>query len=329
LDLNSFPWNGSYFPDVPITLTAKPNAGYRFLRWEGITTNSNKTTINVVPKANLQLTAIFESDGSHYDNIIINEISFNNNASPDPGDWIELYNKGKEDINISGWKLCDSDSTHQYIFAANTWIKANEYLVVSNEMVKMSEVFGAVKKIVGPFEFGFGAQTDKVSLLSQYKQLIDEVSYSNVLPWNPFDLKKTWSLELKNPSYDNNNPINWVTSVNYGTPGYRNTPTIPAAIEQPELESNHKVLSQNYPNPFNDEGTTIEFTMDKIGSYKLTILDMNGRVINTLNDGDNFSKSHTLFWDGTDSNGRSVVSGIYFYRLEYDGFSEMKRMIKI
>jgi hypothetical protein len=328
LNLNSFPWKGNYFPSVPITLTAIPNAGYRFLKWEGVTSNSNQATITVSPKVSMELTAVFESDGSHYDAIVINEISFNNDATNDPGDWVEIYNKGKEDIDISGWKLSDSDPTHQFVFEANTWIKANEYLVVSNDLTKINEVFGAVRKVIGTFDFGLGSETEKVQLHSQYSQLIDEVSYSNVVPWKTFDLTKLWSLELSNPSKNNNMASSWVFSVANGTPGTRNTPYIAAEIDELPIARNSTELLQNYPNPFS-EGTSIEFNLDKPGKYQLSVLDINGRMIRTFSDDDQFSKAHTLYWDGTDDSGRPVVSGVYFYRLECDGFSKMMRMVKI
>jgi hypothetical protein len=328
LKLKSFPWKGSYFPDVPVTLTAMPNAGYRFLKWEGVTANSNKQTITVSPKANLALTAIFESDGSHYDNIVINEISFNNDVQPDPGDWIEIYNKGKEDIDVSGWKLTDSDSTHQFIFAPNTWIKSNNYLVVSNNLTKMEAVFGAVKNLTGTFSFGLGNQTDAVRLYSQYNQLIDEVSYSNVTPWKSFDLTKLWSLELSNPSKDNSSALNWVFSTGNGTPGMHNSTYIPDAIaELPQTQISPELL-QNYPNPFMDE-TYIQFKLNTAGKYRLSVLDVNGRMIRILNDDDQLSTDHTIYWDGKDNAGKTVVSGIYFYRLEGDGFIQTKRMVKM
>lgn len=328
LKLNKFPWKGAYFPNIAITATAIPNAGYRFLRWEGVTTNSGSATIQLAPKANLVLTAVFESDGSHYEDIVINEISFNNDAQPDPGDWIEIYNKGKYDIDLSGWKLTDSDSTHQYVFTPNTWIKSNDYLVVSNDLTKMNAVFGSVKNQAGPFEFGLGNMTDAVRLYSPANELIDEVNYSNVVPWQPFELTESWSLELTNPAKDNNLGQNWVLSLENGTPGLRNTPYILNEIEELPLTQETVVLKQNYPNPFRD-GTYIEFELDKPDKYRISVLDVNGRLIRILNDNNQLSTLHSLYWDGTDDTGKPVTSGVYFYRLECNGFSEMKRMVKM
>lgn len=326
--LTEFPWNGTYYQEVPVTLTAIPNAGFRFVRWDGITTNSNLKTITVNPKTGVQLTAVFENDGSHYENIVINEISFNNSAQPDPGDWIEVFNKGTFDIDLSGWKLTDSDTTHFFIFGPNTWIKANGFLVVSNDMTKMKSVFGEVNNLVGTFSFGFGNSTDAVRLYSNNGDLIDEVSYSNVVPWKTFDLKELWSLELTSPMKDNSSGINWEFSVNYGTPGVRNSANIPALDEELQMPDKLTQLSQNYPNPFID-GTTIEFRLEKAGKYQLEILDITGRVIRNLKGDSQFSGVHSVYWDGRDEAGKSVSSGVYLYRLNPSVESVMKRMIKM
>jgi len=259
---------------------------------------------------------------------VINEISFNNAAQPDPGDWIEIYNKGQYEIDLSGWKLTDSDPVHQFIFGANTRIKAGEYLVVSNDLTKMNAVFGSVKNLIGTFGFGLGNLTDAVRIYSQTGQLIDEVSYSNVVPWPTFDLTQLWSLELKNPARNNSLASSWEFSAENGTPGVHNASYIPDAINELSVSQNSPQLVQNYPNPFN-EGTSIEFTLNQPGKYRLSILDINGRMIRSLTDNNPLSTVHTLYWNGNDDAGKPVASGIYFYRLECNGFSETKRMAKM
>lgn len=330
LKLTDYPWSGKYFNELPISLTAVPKAGYRFLKWEGITNVGTSATISVTPRTGLIITAVFEGDGSHYDDIVINEISYNNSAPEDPGDWIELYNKGQFDIDISGWKLTDSDPDHQFIFAAGTIIRANEYLVVCNDLDDMKSIFGNVKNLLDPFEFNFGLSNtvDDLKLYSREDQLIDEVNYKNDIPWPTASFDELWSLELNNPSNDNNLGANWEISVNSGTPGLHNTPFIPSGNEDLQLSSNKPELLQNYPNPFSD-GTYIEFKLVNPGSYKISILDVSGRIMRILSDDSPVSTVHTLYWDGRDNSGRSVVPGVYFYRLECNGFSEMKRMVKM
>ncbi|MDP2115183.1 MAG: lamin tail domain-containing protein, partial [Bacteroidota bacterium] len=330
LKLTKFPWNGSYFQEVPITLTAIPKAGFRFLKWEGVTSNSSSVTISLAPKSQMKITAVFESDGSHYENIIINEISFNNNATADPGDWIELTNKGAFDVDISGWKLTVSDPNHQFIFAANTILKANGYLVIANDLAKFKAIFGSIVNLHEPFAFNFGLSNtvDAVKLYSGTGQLIDEVNYKNSEPWQTYTFDELWSLELTNPNKDNNSGLNWVLSERNGTPGLRNTPYIPDALNDLPVAQNSTELLQNYPNPFS-EGTYIEFKLDQPGKYNVSILDVNGRTLRVLSSDNPFSTVHTIYWDGNDNSGKPVATGVYFYRLESNGFSEMKRMVKM
>ena len=328
LKLTKYPWRGSYFKEVPVTLTAIPKAGFRFLRWDGLTAANTLKTITIAPTSGMQITAVFESDGSHYDDIVINEISFNNDAPTDPGDWAEIYNKGITDIDISGWKMTDSDPSHQFFFPSGTWIKAGEYLVVSNDLVKINAVFGPIKNLVGTFAFGLGNTVDAVKLYARDDQLIDEVNYGNDVPWQTYTFNELWSLELINPTKDNNKGLNWVLSEKNGTPGLRNTPYIPDVIGDLTLDKPTTKLLQNYPNPFS-EGTYIEFKLDHPGKYSISVLDMNSRIIRNLSGDDQISSIHTLYWDGKDDSGRQVAKGVYFYRLESDGFSEMKRMVKI
>jgi hypothetical protein len=330
LKLSNFPWKGLYFPDVPVTLTAVPQAGYRFVKWTGITSGTTSATITISPKANLDVTAVFENDGSHYEDVIINEISYNNEATTNPGDWIELYNKGRYDIDISGWKLTDSDPNHQFIFAANTILKAGEYLVITNDLTKMKTIFGSVKNLVEPFTFSFGLgnETDAVKLFSRQDQLIDEVNYNNSEPWMTFDPEELWSLELINPAVNNNSGRNWVLSQKDGTPGLRNAPYFPDAIDDLPLLPDIAKLTSCYPNPFS-EGVYIEFTLNKPGKFSLSILDVNGRTRRVIKEDDRINTTHNLYWDGNDESGKPLPAGVYFYRLETDGFSDIKRLVKI
>lgn len=330
LRLSNFPWKGIYFPNVPITVTAVPHAGYRFVKWTGVATGTTSATLTLSPKANLDLTAVFESDGSHYEDVIINEISYTNEASRNPGDWIELYNRGKYDIDISGWKLTDAEPDHQFIFAANTILKAGEYLVVANDLPKMKAIFGTVKNLVDPFTFNFGLsnETDAVRLFSRQDQLIDEVVYSNSEPWQTFDPNELWSLELIDPAKNNNAGRNWLLSQKDGTPGMRNTANIPDAIDDLPLSSLTTELTSCYPNPFS-EGVYIEFTLNKPAEYSLSILDVNGRIRRVIKSDDRINATHNLYWDGKDENGNSLPAGVYFYRLETNGFSDIKRLVKI
>ncbi|MCX6165081.1 MAG: T9SS type A sorting domain-containing protein [Ignavibacteriae bacterium] len=82
-------------------------------------------------------------------------------------------------------------------------------------------------------------------------------------------------------------------------------------------------LYQNFPNPFNPK-TNIKFDLLKPGKVKLSVFDITGKEITTLvNDYISSGKYEAVF-DASD-----YSSGVYFYRLETDNFSNTKRMILI
>lgn len=85
-------------------------------------------------------------------------------------------------------------------------------------------------------------------------------------------------------------------------------------------------LSQNYPNPFNP-ATTIQFALQVPSQTRLSIYDLHGKFVKELIRDHLDAGLHSIRWDGTDRRGRTVGSGIYFYKLTAGDLTEMKRMI--
>jgi hypothetical protein len=86
-------------------------------------------------------------------------------------------------------------------------------------------------------------------------------------------------------------------------------------------------LSPNLPNPFSPE-TVIGFSVPEPTRVSLTVLGPSGRVVRTLLSGElRHAGPHAVTWDGRDDAGRPSASGVYFYRLQADGFSDMKKML--
>jgi hypothetical protein len=80
-------------------------------------------------------------------------------------------------------------------------------------------------------------------------------------------------------------------------------------------------LKQNYPNPFNPI-TTISFDLPKENTIKLQIYDVQGRLINTVLNKKLNVGSHSVSFDS-----KELPSGVYFYRLQTEDYSEIKRMV--
>lgn len=75
------------------------------------------------------------------------------------------------------------------------------------------------------------------------------------------------------------------------------------------------MLNQNHPNPFNPS-TEISFTLNRAGPASIKVYDVQGREVRTLLDRRMQAGKHMVTWDGTDSSGRTLASGTYFYTLQ-------------
>ncbi len=98
-----------------------------------------------------------------------------------------------------------------------------------------------------------------------------------------------------------------------------------ARIEQFERQAavlpSDFALNQNYPNPFNPT-TTISFALPKAAPVTLTVYNVIGQEVARLVDGSLPAGPHQVTFDAV-----NMASGIYFYRLQTDGFSEQRKMV--
>ena len=90
-------------------------------------------------------------------------------------------------------------------------------------------------------------------------------------------------------------------------------------------------LLQNFPNPFNPE-TWIPYTLADDAAVQVSIYDVHGALVRQLDIGQQragryLSRQTAAYWDGRDQSGASVASGVYFYTLEANAFSETRRMV--
>jgi Tol biopolymer transport system component len=85
-------------------------------------------------------------------------------------------------------------------------------------------------------------------------------------------------------------------------------------------------ISGNYPNPFNPS-TTISFSLPVTGTVSLAVYDITGRKVRDLVNGSLTRGAHSAVWNGLDSEGRAVSTGVYLSRLTMNGKSATNRML--
>ena len=100
----------------------------------------------------------------------------------------------------------------------------------------------------------------------------------------------------------------------------------PTAVEEATNQPQDFTVEANYPNPFNPE-TTIAYRLSGGGVVRCEVLDVRGRVVKVLGDGVQSDGRQTVIWDGTDRAGQSVATGVYFYRIHYNGKQVTRKMM--
>jgi hypothetical protein len=90
-------------------------------------------------------------------------------------------------------------------------------------------------------------------------------------------------------------------------------------------------LLQNFPNPFNPE-TWIPYQLASSAPVRIYIYNIHGELVRELNVGKQeggyyITKEQSAYWDGRNSSGEKVASGVYFYRMEAGEFRSTRKMV--
>jgi len=194
-------------------------------------------------------------------------------------DWVELYNRGDEPVDIGGWLLSD-DRFHnaRWAFPAGTRIDPGGYLVVYQDA----------------FLFGWGSEGGEVIMLTAADSLTGQDFY-DIGPQSP-DIT-----EGRCP--DGLGRWQFFTPP---TPGTRNCDLIP------EVEG---VPGVWWPNPFVHE-TRLLLALRGAGQNEVTLYSVAGRCVCKLQAVPAGADSLVVAWDGRDDAGRPLPSGVYYTHVE-------------
>jgi flagellar hook assembly protein FlgD len=86
-------------------------------------------------------------------------------------------------------------------------------------------------------------------------------------------------------------------------------------LEQPIEQISSNIKLQATPNPFNSQ-TTLVYSLQDEGRITVKIYDILGREVLTLLDNTITTGKQSIYWNGSNSNGEKVPSGVYLARLE-------------
>ena len=143
--------------------------------------------------------------------IVINEIHYNPDVKTEPVEFVELYNTGPGAVNLAGWRFSDGLN---FTFPA-TNVAAGGFVVVAQNLAAFQTKFG-VAGALGPFNpdgsSGLSSTGERLALRDAANNLVDEVDYQLGFPWPTVGDPPGASIELINPSLDNNLGGSWRAS---------------------------------------------------------------------------------------------------------------------
>ena len=239
-------------------------------------------------------------------------------------DWIELVNNTGFTIDLSGWMIKDSDDSHVFVIPEQTIVENGQYIVLSRDTTLFKSFFPDVSNVLGNMSFGFSGGGELVRLYDPDENLVDQVNYDDDDPW-PIEADGSGpTLELINPNEDNEIPVNWSSSDNYGTPGEINSSYL-STIEETVTPAEFKVYN-NYPNPFNPS-TTLSYVIPENSFVTITIYDVLGREVSTLMNNYQDAGFKTVIWNSTNNQGNPVSAGVYFYQVRAGSGIQTNKML--
>jgi hypothetical protein len=169
------------------------------------------------------LATLFASPNA-WTGVVINEIFYNAPDDLEDLQWIEIYNDGDGEVDLSGWKL---DDGALFAFPAGTKIGAHECVVLALDPARFTESYGG--HAIGPLKRPLKRGGEQIVLTDPAGRKIDVARYKDGDPWPESADGHTASIERICPSAPGDVPENWAASPLSpadtkpgGTPGKQN-----------------------------------------------------------------------------------------------------------
>lgn len=145
---------------------------------------------------------------SRQTDIVINEIMFDAPSDHVSAEFIELFNRGSETVDLSGWEFTEGI---RFEFPPGTTLASGQYLVVAADASYMQENYPGLT-VLGDWSGGLRDRGELLRLEDQFGQLADEVDYLPGGDWPNLADGDGSSMELRHPDMDNNVASAWADS---------------------------------------------------------------------------------------------------------------------
>ncbi len=305
LGASEFPWSGKYFAGLNVPIEARAARGYVFDSWSLASLGTDPVTSINFSNAE-SIVANFSQGSTETGNIVINEINYNSLGETNSGDWIELYNAGSTDLDLSAWYFED-ESGEYFNIPVGTILPAGGYLVLVEDALAFQAAYPTVTNFVGNFgeslfgSFKLNNDSEEIKISNANASFVDIVDYDDSLPWPEAADGDGETLQLIAADLDNALPASWKAST--PTPGAMNNVTV--NTNNPFGEN---IYTKVTPNPFK-ESTTFETTGLTNQRLNFRLYDLMGRLVHEQN----FETTTFEFQRNF------LAKGVYFFEVNVNG----------
>lgn len=255
--------------------------------------------------------------------VVINEVMFR----PAGGDceWVEILNRSATPYSLAGWQFEDSGGRQRTIADEDLTLEAAAYLVLVEDEGVFAACYGdsaypspgqsiflrpkggwpTLNDADGPLGFA-----DAIVLRDTFGTRVDSMVYGEA--WS----RPGVSIERIDSEGTSTASSNW--SPHYGTAG--GSPGKPNSVSM-AVPGGGSILTLS-PSSFTPDGdghddlVAIAVRPPAAGSVRVSVFDMNGRLVRRLIDGEPVEALRITFWNGTDDHGSQAPVGIYVVGLE-------------
>jgi len=283
------------------------------LEYDADLRTSNNTTFGTV------------SVGFVLSTLVINEIMYE--PFPDNAEYVEIYNPGGSDVEITGWKLTDlpgEDGTANEFALALTpkTLQAGEFFIIASDSSLFS-LFPELKVTesrlitITDGSLSLNNDGDRLVLEDPTERAIDSLEYAPSWHHPGVTDHVGRSLEKINPTLRSSDPRSWNTCTRPtgGTPGEQNS------IYSGSLPTGSKLSFT--PNPFSPDNdghqdfTIIHYEIPiDVSTISIRVYDIRGRLIRQLATHEAAGARGDIVWDGRDDENQKARIGMYIVYLE-------------
>ena len=255
---------------------------------------------------------------SDFNSVIINEIMYEPDS--DNSEFIEIFNKSDEYINIGGWQIIDENGTSTKVIPFEKELAPNSYFTVaadSSFIHNYSFPHESNYFINKKDRLSLSNNGEKIHLKDMFGNIIDSLTFSSSFHNSTIRLTKNKSLERINPNVSSSDRYNWSTSVNpFGA-----TPSSENSIFTIGNEVHSKI--EITPNPFSPDGdgfedfSIISYNLNsKVAQLRIRVFDSKGRLVRTILNNQSSGGSGSFVFDGLNEDGKPLKIGIYILLIE-------------